>query len=190
MNFINRRLEELEDAVAAEVKLRREGSPSLPPEVAQLWERFAEGHLGEGLAGARALIAAAPSEGGALHVAAQNALTEFSGRIDRRLIRAGHLLNDGRLFEAERELEGMGEELKGEPELRQRYVELDEILRSEANGTERAASADLSKILEKIASKGLKKPSIKALKKLAKKYAGTKTATRAEHLLVLTEKTP
>ena len=62
MNFLGRELEEIEDAIAEQVRIRHEGPDGTPPAVALAYRRFAEGEIGRALAEARELFASpAPS---------------------------------------------------------------------------------------------------------------------------------
>ncbi|MCP3918194.1 MAG: hypothetical protein GY711_21805 [bacterium] len=182
MSFIPRRLEEIEDAITEQARLRREGPDGTPDDVRGAYKLYAKGKLSEAFALARRL-----SEDGAPDVAsaAAAAATELERRIDSRLVRAAALLEAGRLHEMQAEMDGLGRQLGAEKELLARFEELQESLASEAQKAEREASAALAKIERKLATKGFKSANVKALERFAKKHAGTKSAARAERMVEL-----
>ena len=189
MSFVKRRMEEIHDAIAVEVDKRRQGPADLPGNLAAAWKRFAAGEIGAAFADVRA-VAASAGEQPDLASAARDTLEEFTYRVERRLLRGKALLNEGRLHAFGEELAGLGKQLEGEEELFDRWQQLEAEYDSEDNAAEREASAELAKVEAKIRDRGLKSTQLKALKKMAKKHAGTRSAARAEHYLVLADTRP
>ncbi|MEM6671463.1 MAG: hypothetical protein AAF726_01385 [Planctomycetota bacterium] len=181
MNFTGRELQDLEDAIAEQVRLRREGPDGTPPAVGGTYRCYAKGEIARAFADARALVGGEGSfEARADASAAAVALAEFERRVGRSLSRVEALLDAGRMVEAEAELAPLEGELDGEAELRTRYEALVERHASDASAEEREAAEALAKIKAKIDRKGLKKASVRALESFAKKHAGTQSAARAE----------
>jgi hypothetical protein len=186
MNFVNKDIEELEDAVAAQVRVGREGPPDALPEVARLWKDFSGGKAAQALADARRLAAEAP-ERSPLRAQAESALAALRRRVEGRIGRAECLLEAGRYGEVEAEHTGLAGELDGEPELAERCAAIEAALRSPDTAAERTAAEELDDVLAEIADKGLKKPYRRALEKLVKKRAGTRAAARAARYLAFAE---
>lgn len=177
MSFVKRRMEEIEDAIAEQVRRRREGADDLSPEAGAVLGQFAKGRIGKALTEASRLQGEAS---GAV-------LEELVRRIARRMGRAEALIAAGRLPEAKAELDGLEGELGPRPELAERLVELAARLESDGLEAEWAAATALSKLEKRIRAKGLKKKDVKALGKLAEKHAGTKSAARAARWVALSE---
>ena len=175
MNFPNRELEEIERAIGAQVRLRREGPAQAPEALRGVYRSFAKGELDQAL---EALDGLLESEDDAVRTAARAAATDFERRVAQRLDRARALLDEARLVELERELEPLLGQLARRPELEQRRARLEDELKSEALAGELEACRALAKLEQKIFAKG-PKPSLKYLERLAKKYAGTRNAERA-----------
>jgi len=183
MNFLDKELDVIEDAIAEEVRRRRAGPDGAPKEIAAAYEAFAEGEIERALASARELSADADAT---LAEAARAAHESMRGRLAERLERAAALLAEGRLEELESELARTAG-VAAEADLEERRAALAAELASDANAAEREASKALAKVLDKVFAKGPKTPLLAQLKKLAKKYAGTKSAAYAEHLMRLDE---
>jgi hypothetical protein len=79
----------------------------------------------------------------------------------------------------------LGTWLTDKSELWPRYEELKRAMTAEGYAAEREAAAELERLLDPIFKKGLKKPQLGALEKLAKRHAGTRSAARAQELVVL-----
>ncbi|MEM9380698.1 MAG: hypothetical protein AAGB93_12170 [Planctomycetota bacterium] len=180
MNFVGKKLQEIEDTIAEQVRLRREGPDGAPKEVAAAWRAFSDGEVGAALSAARALSA---SDDGAIAEAARAATAEFARRIDRRLARCEALLEAGRMVDLEEELEALEGQLAGEEPCHARHAAI--VSAFDANEVEREASAALAKIKRTIDKKGPKKSSLRALEKFVKKYPDTKNAARASHWIAL-----
>ncbi|MEM1450196.1 MAG: hypothetical protein AAF957_19375 [Planctomycetota bacterium] len=180
MNFVGKRLQEIEDTIAEQVRLRREGPDGTPKKVAAAWKTFSEGDVAAALAAARALSA---SDDAAVAKAAGAASKEFARRLDRRLGRCEALLAEGRMVHLEEELEALEGQLDADEPLRARYAAVATAF--EENEVEREAAAALAKVKRTIDKKGPKKSSLRALEKVVKKFPDTKSAARATHWITL-----
>jgi phosphoglycolate phosphatase-like HAD superfamily hydrolase len=178
MSFDSRGMDAIEDLIAEHVRQRREGPDDAPTEVRASFKRFARGDWRDALAEARAV---ADSD------EASAAVEEFLHRLDQKLKRAEALLAEGRLLELKDELEPFDGELVDESDLLARYLALVAALESETLETELEAAHELTKLEKKLFDKGPKSATVRSLSKLAKKYAGTRSAARAERYVFLAE---
>lgn len=184
-NFLPRRLEELADAIAEQVHLRRSGPEGLPKHVAKAWKDFAKGKLAATFKRLQGLLEADSEE---VREAAQSSLDEFETRVTERLDRSAALMAVGRMVEAEETLETLEKQLELNDALNQRLQVMQTDLFSEANAEEYEASKALAKIEKKLLQKGPSSAVLKALVKLDKKFPGTKNAERAIRLIELAAK--
>ena len=185
IHYGQRLMEELEDRVRAEIELRRSGPPDAPSAVRELYRDFHRGRIGRALSRARDLAAEAPgSDEGR---AAAEAAAVFEERLERRLARAEWLLGDGRIGRAEEELAGLERELApgSPPEVHYRRL-ADSLAADELDGERRADKA-LAALEKKLYARGTGPGTAKSLQRLARKYAGTRSAARAERLAGLLE---
>jgi len=180
MALENRQMDAIEDAITAQVALRRAGPAGAPKSVAAAYAAFAKGDVAQ----AFELLQRAKTEPDAAE-AADHATTELTHRLDRRLAEARWLLDQGRIGEFEALMAQLGLQLAGRTELLPRYEELRTAMKAEGYAAEREAAAELERLLDPIFKKGLKKTQLGSLEKLAKRHAGTRSAARAQELVAL-----
>jgi hypothetical protein len=179
MALENRQMDEIEDALTAQVALRRAGPAGAPKAVAGAYAAFAKDDVAQAFDLLKSATEPEHTE------AVARATAELTQRLERRLAEAAWLLEQGRLVEFEALMARLGPQLAGGPELQPRYEELRSAMGAEGYAAEREAAGELERQLEGIYKKGLKKAQFGALEKLAKRHAGTRSAARAQELLAL-----
>ncbi len=178
MAIENRKMDEVEEAIREQVRLRREGPDDAPRDVQAAYAAFAKGDVAGALERARA----AADAGVAL---ADDALAELRARVAFRLERAEALVGEGRVGAAEEELASLEDELDGESEAKARLDALVAKLAGDALAREHEADAELAKLERKLFEKGLGSSIEKSLARLADKYEGTQSAARARRWIEL-----
>lgn len=173
---------QIETAIAEQVEKAKAAPTGTPAALKKAWSAFAKGDLAAALAECDKVAAA----GGANGEAAGGARAEIERRIESRIARGGWLLEHGFVAEAESLLSGLQKSLKAQPGLLAKVEELQKKLADPALAAEREAAKSLASVEQKMKKdKPFEDGNVKALERLAEKYAGTKSAERAAHLASL-----
>jgi hypothetical protein len=172
---------QIEEAIAEQVKRAKAAPADAPPKLTKPWEKFAKGDVADALAALDKL-----ADDAELAEAAQAARAEMEARTKARIERGTWMIDNGHRVEAAEHLEALAKSVKGVPELEEAVAT--ELTRAEAPGPELDAAKALASVLTKMKKdKPFDDKHVKALDKLAEKYAGTKAAARAQHLVALAQ---
>lgn len=145
--------------------------------LAGIWSEMRAGSYAKALGAAKALESDAK-----LGESAKQLAREIKDRIDADFARADACLESGYVDRADALASALAQSLKGTPELEARVAELARRLQSDAVQHEREAQKALLALEKKLYEKGPDKSAPKALKEVADKHAGTKSAQRATEL--------
>jgi len=171
---------EIEELVAAEVKAIAKGPKDLPKALKSAWKSFQKGDLAKGIAGAEKVA----TKGGDDAEAATDLARGFRAQASARVDRAKWMTEHGYVIEADDLVDDLAKALKGEDELVARVHELRAVLDSDDMKVEMEAAKIFAKAEAMLYEDGLKARGIeKKFSKIAKKYEGTETAKRANHIL-------
>ncbi|MEM1452000.1 MAG: hypothetical protein AAGI22_23025 [Planctomycetota bacterium] len=180
--YSNRLHGEIEELVAAEVEANRKGPKELPKSLGKAWKAFHKGDLAKGIALADKVAA----KGGDDAEAATALASTLRERAAARVRRAGWMVENGYVVEADETIDDLMKALAGEDALVDQVMKLRTALDADDMKSEMDAAKQLAKVEAALFEDGLRaRGADKKLARIAEKYAGTKSAARAAHLLDL-----
>lgn len=169
----------LDEALAAEIKKSKEAPEGTPAALKKAWTTFLKGDVA-------AALAECDKAGGD---DAATAKSEFLARTNARIQRLKRMIDEGSLYEAERLADSLGKSVKSVEELSVPLAEQTARLADPALAKEREASKALSALLDKVATdKPFDAGNVKKVTALAQKFAGGKSAARAERFVELSKR--
>jgi hypothetical protein len=169
---------QIEENIATQVKLAKSGPADASGDAKKAWAAFAKGDY----AGALALAAKLPAD------EAKKVSGELSARMGSRIARAKWSVDNGYVAEGKKQLGDLQAQVKTDAELSKQVADQLARLSEPALAKEAEASTALSNLTEKmVKDKPFDAGNVKKLEALATKFAGTKAAERASHLVALSK---
>jgi hypothetical protein len=168
----------LDEAVAAEVKKAKDAPSDAPKELKKAWQLFEKGDVA-------AAIAECDRVGGDDGAAAKK---EFAARTSAKIARAKWLIDNGFVSSAEKLLGALAVAAKSQPDLASKVSEQQARLSAADLSKEREADKAFTGFVSKVAKdKPFEPGNVQTAQSIAKKFAGTKTAERAERFVALSK---
>jgi hypothetical protein len=177
---------QIEESIAEQVEKAKDPPAGTPPKLAKAWATFVKGGVGAAIAECDKVGAA----DAALAEAAKSLRAEMVARTDIKVARGKWMLDNGYVAEATDLLTALGKSVKGCSDFDAKIA--DELARLALPDDELGAEAEASKALaalqkKMIDDKPFEEGHVKALARLAEKYAGTKAGARAARLVELSK---
>jgi len=168
----------LDTALVAEIAKSKDAPPGTPNELKKAWKTFQKGDVA-------AAIAEAEKIGGE---AADKAKADFVARTDTKVKRAKWLIDNGYVAEAEKLVESLEKGVGAHADLAPKIAEQKARLTSADLTNEREADKAFAFFVKGVAKeKPFEDANVKKAQSIATKYAGTKTAARAERFVALSK---
>lgn len=175
----------LKELIAAEIKAAKSAPKDLAPALVKPWQDFNKGALAGAILAANKIAA---EEGNAAAETAKGLAEEWTKRATSRIERLKYMIDNAQFAKADAEVIDLKVAIKGLPELETKLAEFATSLASDEHKLAREAAKSLDNVLKKLNDKGVDEKTVKDLKKIAEKYAGTRPADRAARLGRLLEK--
>ncbi|MEM9800200.1 MAG: hypothetical protein AAGA20_07740 [Planctomycetota bacterium] len=170
----------IEELVQEQLDVARKGPEDLPKSLKKSWKSFQGGNYADAIEKAQKVV----DKGEEDAEYATGLVADIEKRAAGSVDRASWLMDSGRLVEVEDLLDDLEGRVEGMEDLHARVLAMKETLESDDMKAERDAAKALAKIEETLHKDGLKARNVdRKLEKLVEKYAGTKCAERAKHLL-------
>jgi hypothetical protein len=168
----------LTEALEAEIEKSKKAPDGAPAELKKAWTLFNKGE-----------VAAAIAECDKVqHELSEATKVDFESRTNARVQRASRMIDEGHLFEAEKQLAALEKSVKTHAELAAKVAEQTARLADPAMASEREASKAIATLLDKLATeKPFDEGSVKKVNALAEKYKGTKSGERAARFVQLSK---
>jgi hypothetical protein len=168
----------LTEALEAEIEKSKKPPESAPAELKKAWTLFHKGDVAAAMAECEKVQ----------HEQSESTKAEFESRTTARLQRASRMIDEGHLFEAEKQLAALEKSVKAHAELAAKVAEQSARLSAPDMAREREASKAVSALLDKLATeKPFDDGSVKKVNALAEKYKGTKSGERAARFVQLSK---
>jgi hypothetical protein len=166
----------IEEAIANEIKGKREGGAEQPKEIEKAWKDFGKGKTAEAMAAAQKLSEDPSPE---LAAAAGAALGQMRARVSGKLARLEWLVENGHYEKSAELLKAFQKDLKGAEGADEKLAAIAEKLKSPDLKGEIDAEKKLLKLESALFAEGPTPQSGTQLTKFAEKNQGTKAAERA-----------
>ncbi|MFO1053386.1 MAG: hypothetical protein U1F36_14325 [Planctomycetota bacterium] len=178
---------QFEEALQAQLAIRRKGPAELPKDLRPIWVDVAHGRYSDAIAAAQKIVDRhrddARSED--LVKGATALMARARSAAEAAITRTGSMIDSGALMRADAAIDALVHGVDGIDDLESAVKSLRERMESDELAAERDAAKAFAKLERGMRDKGIDEATPRLLTRFAEKHRGTRTAERAAHLAAL-----